>query len=115
MEPEKEKYIGIEEACELLETGEPEILDLVAKGKLHAFRIGDQYLRFRKDQVSDVKAKWRINQDLFPDERHLKTHRLSLGREGWTDRVRDFFYFNDFYVLCAGVIAALLYLIVSSQ
>lgn len=112
---EQEKFIGIEEAGELLEASGAEVLDLVKKGRLHAFRIGDQVLRFRKDQVSEIKAKWRINRDLFPDDKHVPPHVLNLGRETAADRVKDFFYFNDFYILSAALIAALVVLIISSQ
>ena len=37
------------------------------------------------------------------------------SRDGFGERLRDFWYFNDFYVLCLVLIGALLYAIVSYQ
>ena len=111
---EKDKYISLDEACRLLETDQAELDALVKKGKLHAFRLGDKVVRFRKDQVSEVKAKWRINRDLFGTENQA-THLFSAGKAGFADQIRDFVYFNDFYIISFLIIAALLYLILSSQ
>ena len=112
VEQEKDKFIGLEETCDLLETDEKEVHELVRVGKLHAFKIGDQYLRFRKDQVSEIKAKWRIHRELFPsgEDPHVLSDKASGG-----EHLRDFLYFNDFYIVSAVAIAALLYLILSSQ
>jgi excisionase family DNA binding protein len=112
---EEDKYISVEEACGLLETTEAEIENLVRDGKLHAFRIGDRYLRLRKDQVSEIKARWRINRELFPEAGAGGAHILEAERPEAGERFRDWLYFNDFYVASGLVIAALLALILSSQ
>jgi len=114
LDSEKDKYISMDEACRLLETDQSEIENLIGTGNLHAFRLGDKLLRFRKDQVSEIKAKWRINRDLFSSA-ESRQHMLSAGKSGWMDSVRDFVYFNDFYIVCFLIIAVLLYLILSSQ
>ena len=108
-------YIGVEEACRILETTDEEIQQLVRQGKLHAFKIGERYLRFRKDQVSEIKAKWRINRELFPARGSERAHILVVDKPGLSERVKDFLYFNDFYIISISVIAALLCLILSSQ
>ena len=110
----KDKYISLEEACRLLETTDEEVHELVRVGKLNAYKIGDRYLRLRKDQVSEIKAKWRINRELFPANGRA-AHVLVADRPGPGDRLRDFLYFNDFYIVCSVFIAALLTLILSSR
>ncbi len=111
---EKDKYISVEEACRLLEIDQAEIDGLIKNGKLHAFRLGGNVLRFRKDQVSEVKAKWRINRDLFSAEKQAP-HLWKAGQSNLVEGLKDFLYFNDFYIVSSLIIAALLYLILSSQ
>ena len=117
LENEKDKFISLEEACELLETAQPEVEALIRQGKLHAFKIGDSVVRFRKDQVGEIKAKRRIASDLFAPEPGDAARRpvQTAIKANFADHFRDFFYFNDFYILSAVLIASLLYLILSSQ
>lgn len=115
LEEAQDKFISVEEACQLLETSGDEVQQLVRDGKLTAFKIGERYLRFRKDQVSEIKAKWRINRNLFPDASSAQAHVLIAGKPSRLERIRDFFYFNDFYIVSSVIIATLLYLILSSQ
>ena len=112
---EEDKYISIEEACQLLETNEKEVEELVSKGMVHAFKIGGQYIRLHKEQVSEIKAKWRINRELFPEIHESLKHVLAVDRSSAWERLKDFWYFNDFYMISLAVIAALLFLIFSAQ
>ena len=106
------KFISLEEAGELLETGIDEVQKIIAKGVLNAYKIGDKVLRLSKDEVSELKAKWRIEADLFQEPVPV-AH--PAGRAGGMDRVRDFLYYHDFYIISSAIIAALFYLILSSQ
>ena len=108
-------YISFREACELLETGTDEVRQLVDKGILHAFKIGGQHLRLRKDQVSEVKARWRINRELFPGQGKIERHVWMLEKISLFERIRDYLYLNDFYIASTFVVAALIYLIISSK
>jgi excisionase family DNA binding protein len=110
----EDKYISLEEAEQLLETDVHEIEKLIADGHLTAFRLGDKVLRLRKDQVSELKAKWRIEGELFQPEAP-EHHAPKEIKAGFFDGVRDFIRFNDFYIASAVIIAALFYLILSSQ
>lgn len=109
----EDKYISIEEAGELLETSVREVEKLVTDGKLSAFKIGDKVLRLRKDQVSELKAKWRIESDLFAQE--SEHHAPAEIRSGLFDGLRDFVRFNDFYIASTMIIGVLFYLILSSR
>ena len=94
---------------------ESEVEELIEKHKLTAYRLGDQVLRIKKDQVWEVQSKIRISSELFPNER-AQQHHVALSSKGpWVDHAKDFFYFNDFYIVTFILITALLYLILSSQ
>ena len=110
-----ESYVSIQEASEILAMSHGEIHELIQERKLIAFKIGDEYLRLRKEQVYDMEAKNRINAELFPEDRTIHQNVSTVKNATVVEKVRDYFYFNDFYILSFLVIAALLYLILSSQ
>jgi excisionase family DNA binding protein len=108
---EEKNYISVEEAGEFLETSDEEVQHLIEDSILHAFKIGEKVIRVRKDQVSELKAKWRINRELFPENQDANRHILVVDRPRLKDRLRDFFYFKDFYILSILLVAVLIYLI----
>lgn len=69
-------------------------------GRLHAYKIGGAYLRFRKDEVLNLK------QELFSGS---KKPSISLF-----SRIRNFWRFNNFYIVSLALIAVLLYVMVRS-
>lgn len=96
-----EKFLTVRDAAMILGISEKEVVDLVDKGSLSAYRIGGVYLRFKKEQIFEFK-------------KHI--HPPAPKREPSVDyplqdRFSDFFYFNDFYILAAIVILILLYAI----
>ncbi|OGX43124.1 MAG: hypothetical protein A3F87_04595, partial [Omnitrophica WOR_2 bacterium RIFCSPLOWO2_12_FULL_51_24] len=57
---EKEKLISLHDAADILELSEEELRRFVAEGKIPAYRIGGEYLRFRKSQVEALRSRIRI-------------------------------------------------------
>ena len=51
--------LSLKEVMDYLELEESEVEELVRRGRLNAFKIGGVFLRFRKDQVVDVKSALR--------------------------------------------------------
>lgn len=90
-EEEVQNYLGIDR---------PEIEKLMKRGKLTAFRVGGSYLRFRKEEVTALKAGKRF------------VSAEQLGRRSWLDRTRDFWKFYSFYVLSSILIALAAVLII---
>lgn len=90
-----------EEVKRFLEVDEKDLDQFVNKGRLHAYKIGGTYLRYRKEDVLTLK------QELHPGQ---KT-RLSIP---WQARVRDFWRFNNFYILSLLLIAILFFVVVRS-
>ena len=111
----KEEYLSIREAAELLEVTEVELRGLVRTHKIPTHNIAGVFLRLKKKEVEELKNKWRIERELFPKKEKFFSHQKAVGGATIGERIADFWYFNDFYIGCSLVIAALLYFIISSQ
>ncbi len=111
----KEQYLNIREASELLEISEDELRDMVDQQQIPAHNIAGVFLRLKKKDIENLKNKWRIQRELFPEPEPYFAHHNVVKTATVFDKVRDFWYFNDFYVLCSVLIVALLYFIISNQ
>lgn len=111
----EERYLNVHEAAELLDITEEELWDIVHQHKVPTHNIAGAFLRFRKEDIEHLKIKWRIERALFPKMSKYFPHDSTVSRATFVDRFRDFWYFNDYYVVCVGVVLVLLYLIISSQ
>ena len=89
------QYISVRETAQTLGVSEKKVMDLVEGKKLQAYRIADQFLRLKKSEVLEMKNAGKIVSDQTP-------HAYSSS-----ERVTDFFYFNDFYII-AGILIILL-------
>ncbi len=92
--------LTVREVAALLGVFEKDVLDLAEKGAIPAYKIGGLYLRFKQEQVEQYKKTV-----------HVQTGRQDKKERLVWDRVCDFFYFNDFYILAAVLICLLGYLI----
>ena len=130
-----EHLLNIKEVADYLGVSEEEVKRLVDIGELPAYKIGDSFLRFRKEQVDAVKsevgdvekqdpARVEIKLDSKGQpthpytqlEKEIKRKEPVVGQYDYTaaEKMRDFFYYNDFYILSAVVVAALLLIILRS-
>lgn len=130
-----EHLLNIKEVAEYLGVSEDEVKRLVDIGEIPAYSIGDSFLRFRKEQVdavkkevSDVEKKDPGRIDVKLDAKGKQTHTYTdmekaakfktppARRYDYTfaEKIRDFLYFNDFYILSAIIIAVLLLIILRS-
>ncbi len=93
------KFISVREAAQILSVSEKTIMDLIEERKLQAYKIADKFLRLKRDEVISLKntGEVEIENEQFP---------YTLA-----ERVKDFFYFNDFYIISAIIIVILLYFI----
>ncbi len=94
------KLLTIREVAHCLNVTEKEVIELAESGVIPAYKVGGVYLRFKKDQIDAVKDKIKPDEDLVSIEGTV------------TERVRDFVYHNDFYILSLIIIFFLLYFIV---
>lgn len=102
------------EAAALLKISEEKLKDLVNTGELPAYTIGGFFLRFRKDQVDRLKYKWRIERSIYPNvDKPSNEDTPAEFQSGW-EKLKDFFYFYDYYIVCAALIVAILSFILTS-
>lgn len=99
-----EKLLTVRETSQLLDISEREAIDLAQNGDIPAYKVGGQYLRFKRGQVETFKKqRKRIS------GAHSRNMKYTFG-----GRIRDFFYFNDFYILSAFIIIWMLIVIIYS-
>lgn len=95
-----EKLLTVREVAQILHTSEKEVLDLTENGTLPAYKVGGVYLRYKNNQIDDYKKKHIL------ENRHKILPRLTIS-----DKLKDLIYFNDFYIICAIIIAIMLFII----
>ncbi len=97
----EEKLLTVRDVAILLGVSEKDILDLAENGAIPAYKVGGVYLRFKKEQVDEYRKN------------HHSLHHKSAekGMVRLQDKIRDFFYFNDFYILAAVLIILLGFLV----
>lgn len=127
-----EKLLTIREVASYLGVSEEEVKRLVDIGELPAYKIGDTFLRFRREQIDAVKSEISLIEKEEPEhakpalnlqgkpthtytdlERDIKIKEPVTRQYDYTtmERLRDFIYFNDFYIASFIVIIILMYLI----
>ncbi len=111
----EEEYMNVQEASGFLDISEKELWELVRRHQVPAHNVAGAFLRFKKSEVEELKNKWRIERELFPKRQRYFAHNRTFSRASLLETIRDFWYFNDFYIICSGLIVALLYLIISTQ
>lgn len=111
----KEKFLNVHEAAGILDISEEELWGLVHEHKVPTHNIAGTFLRFRQKDIEELKVKWRIARELFPGKAKYFSHHNTVPITSFAERLKDFWYFNDFYILCSLLIAILLYFILSSQ
>ncbi|HNV23995.1 MAG TPA: helix-turn-helix domain-containing protein [Candidatus Omnitrophota bacterium] len=93
------QFISVRETAQILGVTEKKVMDLIEERKLQAYRIANKFLRLKKSEVLAIRNTGDIVKENIP---HPYTP---------ADRIKDFFYFNDFYLLSGILIIILLYII----
>ena len=127
-----EKLLTIKEVASYLKVSEDEVKRLVDIGEIPAYKIGGSFLRFRREhldairsEISDIEKGTPAPAKLIPSPSEKSSHPYTeLEREikrrepitrqydyTFVERIKDFFYFNDFYIVSFVIIAVLLYVI----
>ena len=93
------QYITVRETAQILGVSEKKVMDLIETGKLQAYKIADQFLRFKRNEVLNMLSTGQVVSESI-------AHDYTPA-----ERLRDFFYYNDFYLMSLAVIGILLYII----
>ncbi len=128
-----EKLLTIQEAARILRLSEEEVKRLVDMGEIPAYKVGGAFLRFRREhidaireEVEEFELKERegvVIQDVsaakaahpYTDlEKEIKRREPLVSQYDYTfpERVRDFWYFKDFYIISALLITLVIYIII---
>ena len=130
-----DKLLSIKEVAEYLKLSEEEIKLLVDIGEIPAYKIGDTFLRFRKEHIDAIKDEISTLESSEPEEARAAVDSEKRPAHAYSDlekdikrrepitrqydyttveKIKDFLYFNDFYILSFILIGALMYLIFRS-
>ena len=130
-----EHLLNIKEVAAYLGVSEEEVKRLVDIGEMPAYKIGDSFLRFRKEQVDAVKSEVSNVEKVDPDrvdvkldskghpthpftelERDVKQREPAVRQYDYTfaEKIQDFIHYNDFYIASVAIVAALLFIILRS-
>jgi len=97
----QEKLLTVRDVSIVLGVSEREVLDMAESGQIPAYKVGGVYLRFKKEQIDDFRKTFKPH-----IQKAALTKEYSLG-----ERIGDFFYFNDFYILSALAIILIIIII----
>lgn len=98
-----ERLLTIRDVSLILGICEKEVMDLVENKQLAAYKVGGVYIRFKEEQIAQFAKSFK------PAPHKNKTivsHKYTLR-----NRISDFFYFNDFYILSILIILLILVII----
>ena len=101
-----EKLWTTTEVAHFLGIQEVDVEQLVREGKLTGYKLGGQFLRFRPDQVETLRGKIRF--------RPSSSKPSTTLTDTWPRQLRDFFYFYDFYIVSATLLAVLVIYLIAS-
>ncbi len=79
--------LTLEEVKKYLEVEQQELEKYISNGKLHAYKIGGTYLRFRKEEVLNLRYQ------IVPSVSRR------VAKPTFFSRVADFWRFNNFYIV----------------
>ena len=97
----EEKLLTVRDVSLVLGISEKEVVDLAESGALPAYKIGGVYLRFKNEQIQEFQKR----------HRSLSPKLETVHKYSFSDKISDFFYFNDFYILTILIISLLLFII----
>ena len=127
-----EKLLNIKEVASHLKISEEEVKRLVDVGVIPAYKIGGTFLRFRKEQLDAIMSEISSAEETNPERGKAPLNSAGKATHVYSDlehdikkrepvamqfdytaveRVKDFFYFNDFYIISFAVISTMIYFI----
>ena len=98
----EEKLLTVRDVAGVLGISEKEVMELAENGSIPAYKVGGVYLRFKKEQIQEFRKL----------AKHPSVVKGQV-RDKYTtgERLSDFIYFNDFYIIAALIITFLLFII----
>ena len=102
--------LNLEDTAAYLGQSPEEVKKMAERGDIESYNIGGVYLRFKEEHLTAFKQKLDSfpvkSSKVVPDSKSLSDSKSSL-----VERIQDFWYFNNFYIISLGVIIALVVII----
>ncbi len=109
MDTLSQKLLNLADTAKLLGVSQEEVEEFAQRGHIEAYKIGGTYLRFKRDHVEGLRESlsrvklepervgtWKMPEDMVADA------------PGLPEKLKDFWYFNNFYIISATVIVVLI-------
>lgn len=96
----REKLFTTREASHILGISEKDTIGLANANLIPHFKVAGEFLRFKREDITKVKPAIKKRYNL-PEKKYRHMERL-----------REFFYFYDFYIVSTMIIVALLWVII---
>ena len=93
--------LTIEEVKTFLEIDQPQLEKYLKAGKIHAYKIGGTYLRFRKEDILTLRA------ELAPQKK-----KISGSGNSFVTKLMDFWHFNNFYIIALVIMAVIAFFVI---
>ena len=90
------QYISVRETAQILGITQKKVMDLIESRELQAYRIAGQFLRLNRTEVLNLRNSGSVATEI---------EQLPYTS---SEKIRDFFYFNDFYLASLTIIIALI-------
>ncbi len=103
----EEKLWTQSQVAEFLEVPEEEIKKMVEEEKIHTYKIGGVFIRFQKKEIEVLRDELKPNdkKKSLPDFLNTKGNECEYTPG---EKLKDFIYFNDFYIISIIIILGLL-------
>jgi len=95
----KERLLTVRDVSNILNLSEKEVIELANANLIPHFKIDETFLRFKKSDILRIKEE--IN----------KKYNFQSKKQNKIEKIKDFFYFNDFYIFSTLIILLLLWII----
>ncbi len=92
----REKLLTTREVSRILGISEKDIIELTEAEKIPHFKIAGEFLRFNNDNIIDLKKEIQRKLNIRAQDVYI------------SERAREFFYFNDFFVVSFLIIIVLI-------
>lgn len=107
----EEKLLTIRDVSSILGISEKEVIDLAESGKIPGYKVGGVYLRFKREQIEAFRKNLKsLTPKTSTSGKYSFTPPLR-AKAGFKEKLSDFFYFNDFYILSVLIIVLILFII----
>jgi len=113
-----DKLLTVQELANYLNMSEEKIVELVEKRIIVAYKIGGELLRFRKEQIDAIRSEIYdfVNNKNNETQNKKKGSKLKYQekkiKDTFLDKLIDFFYFSDFYIICGFIICILFFFVI---